>query len=90
MFLVFLHPLIYLMYHSCSELEATLTEMEVYYTHREFKSDTIIQQQTKLIDCLQKRIEDGNKKKKVCINTDIVFVQNLLSPSSVINKLDIV
>jgi hypothetical protein len=78
------------MYHRHSELEATLTEMEVHYRHREFKNAAVIQQQTKLIDYLQKRIEEGNKKKKVCMNTDIIFVQNLLSPSLVINKLDTV
>jgi hypothetical protein len=87
MFLVFFLPLIYLMYHRNSELEATLTEMEVYYRHREIKSDAIIQQQTKLIDYLQKRIEEGNKKKKVCKYSDTIFVQNLFSPSTLINKL---
>lgn len=90
MFLVFLHPLTNLIYHRHSDLEATLTEMEVYYRHREFKNDAVIQQQTKLIDYLQNRIEEGNKKKKVCMNTDVIFVQNLLSPSLVINKLDTV
>jgi hypothetical protein len=72
---MFLHSLIYMMYHRNSELEAILSEVEVHYRHREFKNDAIMQQQTKLIDYLQKRIEEGNKKKKVCIYSDTVFFQ---------------
>jgi citron Rho-interacting kinase len=60
------------MYHRYSDLQATLTELQAFYKQRETKSDATIQQQTKLIDYLQNRIEDANKKKKVCISIDII------------------
>jgi DNA repair protein RadC len=59
-----------MIYHRYTDLEATLTELQAFYKQRETKSEATIQQQTKLIDYLQKRIEDANKKKKVCINID--------------------
>jgi hypothetical protein len=49
-----------------------LTELQAFYKQRETKSEATIQQQTKLIDYLQNRIEDANKKKKVCIDIDII------------------
>ncbi|XP_069684092.1 citron rho-interacting kinase isoform X2 [Periplaneta americana] len=52
-------------------LETSLAEMEIHYKHREYKSDSTIQQQTKLIDYLQKRVEDVGKKKKTL--TDKLF-----------------
>jgi hypothetical protein len=77
-----------MMFHRHSELEATLSELEVYYKHREFKSDATIQQQTKLIDYLQKRIDEGDRRKKVCVNTNEFFVLNILYPCFLINVLD--
>jgi len=62
----------YLIYHRYSDLEATLTELQAFYKQRETKSEATIQQQTKLIDYLQNRMEDANKKKKVYINVDII------------------
>jgi len=49
-----------------------LTELQAFYKQRETKSEATIQQQTKLIDYLQNRVEDASKKKKVCINIDII------------------
>jgi hypothetical protein len=76
------------LFHRYSDLEATLTELEVYYKQCEFKSEATIQQQTKLIEYLQKRIEDGDKKKKVCITYDTVFLQNLFWPCLLIHDLN--
>jgi len=47
-----------------------LTELQAFYKQRETKSEATIQQQTKLIDYLQNRMEDANKKKKVHMNID--------------------
>lgn len=47
-----------------NELEDSLTELRVFYQHREVKSEATLQQYTKLIDLLQTKLEDGNKKKK--------------------------
>jgi len=49
-----------------------LTELQAFYKQRETKSEATIQQQTKLIDYLQSRMEDANKKKKVCLNIDVI------------------
>jgi hypothetical protein len=49
-----------------------LTELQAFYKQRETKSEATIQQQTKLIDYLQNRMEDANKKKKVRVNIDII------------------
>jgi hypothetical protein len=65
------------MLHRYFNLQATLTEMEIYYKQCEFKNEATIQQQTKLIEYLQKRIEDGDKKKKVCIKPVTIFVKKL-------------
>lgn len=46
-----------------ASLEITLNEQSNYYKQREMKSDATVQQQTKLIDFLQSKIEDGKKKK---------------------------
>lgn len=45
-------------------LEIALNEQSNYYKQRELKSEATVQQQTKLIDFLQSKIEDGSKKKK--------------------------
>lgn len=46
-----------------AQLEITLNDQINYYKQREMKSDATIQQQTKLIDFLQSKVEDGKKKK---------------------------
>lgn len=69
------------MFYRYSDLEATLTELEVYYKQCEFKSEATIQQQTKLIEYLQKRIEDGDKKKKVLINSGSLCSEPLFAMS---------
>lgn len=47
-----------------NDLEDSLTELRVFYQHREVKSEATLQQYTKLIDLLQTKLEDSNKKKK--------------------------
>jgi hypothetical protein len=57
-----------------------LAELQAFHKQRETKSEATIQQQTKLIDYLQKRIEDANKKKKVCIIIDSIrFLYQIFS-----------
>lgn len=50
-----------------SELESILEEMRQFYQEREVKAESTRQQQTKLIDYLQFKLEECSKKKKtVC------------------------
>ncbi|CAK9811906.1 Citron rho-interacting kinase [Anthophora plagiata] len=50
-----------------SELESILEEMRQFYQEREVKAESTMQQQTKLIDYLQFKLEECSKKKKtVC------------------------
>ncbi|XP_011313291.1 citron Rho-interacting kinase [Fopius arisanus] len=50
-----------------AELESVLEEMRQFYNEHEMKSEGTRQQQTKLIDYLQLKLEECNKKKKtVC------------------------
>ncbi|XP_012254353.2 citron Rho-interacting kinase [Athalia rosae] len=50
-----------------AELEGVLEEMRQFYQEREIKAEGTRQQQTKLIDYLQLKLEETNKKKKtVC------------------------
>ncbi|XP_076644467.1 citron Rho-interacting kinase [Halictus rubicundus] len=50
-----------------SELESILEEMRQFYQEREVKAESTRQQQTKLIDYLQFKLEEcGKKKKTVC------------------------
>ncbi|KYQ54715.1 Citron Rho-interacting kinase [Trachymyrmex zeteki] len=50
-----------------AELETVIEEMRQFYQKREIKSESVIQQQTKLIDYLQCQLEGGKKKKtKIC------------------------
>ncbi|XP_015515772.2 citron rho-interacting kinase [Neodiprion lecontei] len=50
-----------------TELEGVLEEMRQFYQEREVKAEGTRQQQTKLIDYLQLKLEESNKKKKtVC------------------------
>jgi citron Rho-interacting kinase len=65
-----------------SDLEATLTELQAFYKQRETKSEATIQQQTKLIDYLQNRMEDANKKKKTL--TDKLFGHRQKEPTALV------
>lgn len=47
-----------------AELESVLEEMRQFYQEREVKAEGIRQQQAKLIDYLQLKLEESNKKKK--------------------------
>ncbi|XP_026672144.1 uncharacterized protein LOC108628228 [Ceratina calcarata] len=47
-----------------SELESILEEMRQFYQEREVKAESTRQQQTKLIDYLQLKLEECSKKKK--------------------------
>ncbi|XP_014204080.1 citron Rho-interacting kinase [Copidosoma floridanum] len=50
-----------------AELEEVLTEMRQFYQEREMKAGSTCQQQTKLIDYLQLKLEESSKRKKnVC------------------------
>ena len=50
-----------------AELEGVMDEMRQFYQEREVKAGSTCQQQTKLIDYLQLKLEECNKKKKgVC------------------------
>ncbi|KAG5324664.1 KIBRA protein, partial [Acromyrmex heyeri] len=50
-----------------AELETVIEEMRQFYQKREIKYESVIQQQTKLIDYLQFQLEGGGKKKKTKI-----------------------
>ncbi|XP_017783793.1 PREDICTED: citron Rho-interacting kinase [Nicrophorus vespilloides] len=47
-----------------NDLESQLLEKTQYYSERELKANSRCEQQTKLIDYLQSKIEDAGKKKK--------------------------
>lgn len=55
-----------------ASLEISLNDQANFYKQREMKSDATLQQQSKLIDFLQAKVEDGNSKKKKTI-TDKLF-----------------
>jgi hypothetical protein len=66
-----------------------VTEQQAFYKQRETKSEATIQQQTKLIDYLQNRIEDANKKKKVSINIDIIkLLYQIFTPTVLFSLFD--
>lgn len=51
-------------------VENTMENLVLTYDHEKFKLESIMAQQTKLIDYLQVKYEDPGRKKKTCSSTD--------------------
>lgn len=69
-------------------LQSTIAEMEACHAHRQVKSDATLQQQAKLIDYLQKKLEEQGRRKKTL--TDKLFgkrdKENHLNSANIINS----
>lgn len=68
-------------------LQSTIAEMEACHAHRQLKSDATLQQQVKLIDYLQQKLEEQGRRKKTL--TDKLFgkkdKENQMNSANIIN-----
>lgn len=68
-------------------LQSTISEMEACHHHRQVKSDATLQQQAKLIDYLQQKLEEQGRRKKTL--TDKLFgkkdKENQINSANIIN-----
>ncbi|KAK3927456.1 Citron rho-interacting kinase [Frankliniella fusca] len=68
-------------------LQSTIAEMEACHSHRQLKSDATLQQQAKLIDYLQQKLEEQGRRKKTL--TDKLFgkrdKENQINSATIIN-----